>query len=72
MKGSVISAAVRVLGEEVAEGVVETLSALGLRVSDELLGLGGLGGGVLTRKDGGTADGAEHESGGGGGELHGW
>ena len=70
VKGSVVSAAVRVLGEEVAEGVVETLSALGLGVGDELLRLGGLGGGVLTRKDSSAADGAEHESGGGGGELH--
>ena len=70
MKGSVISAAVRVLGEEVAERVIETLSALGLGVCNELLRLGGLRGGVLARKDGGAADGAEHESGGGGGELH--
>ena len=70
VKGSVVSAAVRVLGKEVAKGVVETISALGLGVGDELLRLGGLGGGVLTRKDSGAADGAEHEGGGGCGELH--
>lgn len=70
MKGSVVSAAVRVLREEVAKGVVKALRALGLGVGDELLRLGGLRGGVLARKDSGAADGAEHESGGGGGELH--
>ena len=37
VKGSVVSATVRVLGEEVAKRVVETLSALGLGVGDELL-----------------------------------
>lgn len=70
VKGGVVAAAVGVLGEEVAEGVVEAIGALGLGVGDELLRFGGLGAGVLTGQDGGAADRAEHESGGGGGELH--